>query len=242
MVYRLVTRATVEERMLQVIFNTISNDLQHKALMFARPSPPPCPLTTTCLFPKQRAKSKLVLEHLVVAKAGKRDGLAQTELDDLLRYGAKELFDDDELQEQAAQGQPQGATQQQGSNDNQAVSDAEPAAAAAAAAGEGGSGAAAVTAAATSAATLRIVWDDAALDRLLDRSALQARLEAGGSNDAGSGDESDDEFTKAFKACAACLCVCTCVLWSGGQGVVVRGGRPVSSLVVMGCMRACAAD
>ena len=53
---RLVTRATIEERMMQ------------------------------------QAKNKLVLEHLIVQEAGRSQQLRQQELDDLLRYGAEELF------------------------------------------------------------------------------------------------------------------------------------------------------
>lgn len=40
----------------------------------------------------QQAKGKLVLEHLVVQEAGRSQQLRQQELDDLLRYGAEELF------------------------------------------------------------------------------------------------------------------------------------------------------
>lgn len=53
---RLVTRATIEERMMQ------------------------------------QSKKKLVLEHLVVRKMSSRGDLKQEELDDILRYGAQELF------------------------------------------------------------------------------------------------------------------------------------------------------
>jgi hypothetical protein len=40
----------------------------------------------------QQAKSKMVLEQLVVQKMGKPQQMKQKELDDLLRYGASELF------------------------------------------------------------------------------------------------------------------------------------------------------
>lgn len=43
----------------------------------------------------QIAKRKLVLEHLVVRKMGSKQDLKQEELDDILRYGAAELFNDD---------------------------------------------------------------------------------------------------------------------------------------------------
>lgn len=57
MIYRLVTRATVEERIVEV------------------------------------AKRKLVLEHLVVSKgAGREVNLKQEEIDDVIRYGVEELF------------------------------------------------------------------------------------------------------------------------------------------------------
>ncbi|CAG9462529.1 unnamed protein product [Pedinophyceae sp. YPF-701] len=59
MIYRLVSRKTVEERMMQ------------------------------------RAKSKMVLEHLVVRRMGK-DAMKQKELDDILRYGAQDLFEEDD--------------------------------------------------------------------------------------------------------------------------------------------------
>ena len=64
MIYRFVSRATVEEAMVQ------------------------------------RSKSKLVLEHLVVRKAGTGE-LNQKELDDVLRYGAAELFAREEEDEKA---------------------------------------------------------------------------------------------------------------------------------------------
>ena len=40
----------------------------------------------------QQAKGKLVLEHLVVQEMGRSQQMRQQELDDLLRYGAEELF------------------------------------------------------------------------------------------------------------------------------------------------------
>lgn len=40
----------------------------------------------------QQSLKKLVLEHLVVSKMGKTADLNQDELDDILRYGAAELF------------------------------------------------------------------------------------------------------------------------------------------------------
>ena len=40
----------------------------------------------------QQAKSKLVLEHLVVQGASKKNQLKQQDLDELIKYGAAELF------------------------------------------------------------------------------------------------------------------------------------------------------
>ncbi|EFJ45932.1 hypothetical protein VOLCADRAFT_30242, partial [Volvox carteri f. nagariensis] len=61
MIYRLVTRQTIEERMMQV------------------------------------SRKKMMLEHLVVRKMSSGGGgeLKQSELDDILRYGAQELFADE---------------------------------------------------------------------------------------------------------------------------------------------------
>lgn len=59
MIYRLVTRATIEERMMQM------------------------------------TKKKMMLEHLVVGKMTKAQMLNQEELDEIVRYGAKELFADE---------------------------------------------------------------------------------------------------------------------------------------------------
>ncbi|XP_073042512.1 CHD3-type chromatin-remodeling factor PICKLE-like isoform X1 [Primulina eburnea] len=58
MIYRLITRGTIEERMMQM------------------------------------TKKKMVLEHLVVGKL-KTQNINQEELDDIIRYGSKELFADD---------------------------------------------------------------------------------------------------------------------------------------------------
>ncbi|KAK4480176.1 hypothetical protein RD792_013238 [Penstemon davidsonii] len=58
MIYRLVARGTIEERMMQM------------------------------------TKKKMVLEHLVVGKL-KAQNINQEELDDIIRYGSKELFADD---------------------------------------------------------------------------------------------------------------------------------------------------
>ena len=91
----------------------------------------------------------MVLEHLVVSKAARADKLEQATLDDILRYGAQELFAEDTPAEDPNAPQAQ---QQQGQQDGGASS------------GQGGSG--------SGKQQLRIVWDDAALERLLDRSQL----------------------------------------------------------------------
>ena len=49
----------------------------------------------------QQARGKLVLEHLVVREQGRSQQVRQQELDDLLRYGAEELF-----AEQGSEGKP----------------------------------------------------------------------------------------------------------------------------------------
>ncbi|KAF5461360.1 hypothetical protein F2P56_017465 [Juglans regia] len=104
MIYRLVTRGTIEERMMQM------------------------------------TKKKMVLEHLVVGRL-KAQNINQEELDDIIRYGSKELFADE--------------------NDEAGKS-------------------------------RQIHYDDAAIDRLLDR-------EHAGDEDATLDDEEEDGFLKAFK-------------------------------------------
>ncbi|KAJ7564340.1 hypothetical protein O6H91_02G013700 [Diphasiastrum complanatum] len=104
MIFRLVTRGTIEERMMQM------------------------------------TKKKMVLEHLVVGRM-RTQVLNQEELDDILRYGAKELFSDD--------------TDEAGKS-------------------------------------RQIHYDDAAIDRLLDRSQVEAPEEI-------TVDEEDNDFLKAFK-------------------------------------------
>lgn len=60
MIYRLVTRATIEERMMQL------------------------------------TKKKMILEHLVVGRLKAQQTVNQEELDDIIRYGSKELFVDED--------------------------------------------------------------------------------------------------------------------------------------------------
>ncbi|XVF35658.1 hypothetical protein REPUB_Repub18cG0165100 [Reevesia pubescens] len=104
MIYRLITRGSIEERMMQM------------------------------------TKKKMVLEHLVVGRL-KAQNINQEELDDIIRYGSKELFADE--------------------NDEAGKS-------------------------------RQIHYDDAAIDRLLDREQV-------GDEEAPVDDEEEDGFLKAFK-------------------------------------------
>lgn len=104
MIYRLVTRGTIEERMMQM------------------------------------TKKKMVLEHLVVGRLKHQQVLNQEELDDILRYGAKELFADENDEKMKSQ---------------------------------------------------QIHYDDAAIDRLLDRSQIEDNEVAP--------DEEETDLLKAFK-------------------------------------------
>lgn len=104
MIYRLITRGSIEERMMQL------------------------------------TKKKMVLEHLVVGRL-KAQNINQEELDDIIRYGSKELFGDE--------------------NDEAGKS-------------------------------RQIHYDDAAIDRLLDR-------DQAGDEEATIDDEEENGFLKAFK-------------------------------------------
>uniref|UniRef100_A0A0E0DXZ4 DNA helicase n=1 Tax=Oryza meridionalis TaxID=40149 RepID=A0A0E0DXZ4_9ORYZ len=104
MIYRLVSRGTIEERMMQL------------------------------------TKKKMVLEHLVVGRLTKGTNIVQEELDDIIRHGSKELFDDE--------------------NDEAGKS-------------------------------CQIHYDDAAIDRLLDRDQADGEEPVE--------DEEEDEFLKGFK-------------------------------------------
>ncbi|XP_059290027.1 CHD3-type chromatin-remodeling factor PICKLE-like [Lycium ferocissimum] len=104
MIFRLISRGTIEERMMQM------------------------------------TKKKMILEHLVVGRL-KAQNINQEELDDIIRYGSKELFADD--------------------NDEAGKS-------------------------------RQIHYDDAAIDRLLDREQVR-------DEDTAVNDEEDDSFLKAFK-------------------------------------------
>ncbi|KAJ4952799.1 hypothetical protein NE237_029631 [Protea cynaroides] len=104
MIYRLISRGTIEERMMQM------------------------------------TKKKMVLEHLVVGRL-KTQNINQEELDDIIRYGSKELFADE--------GDEAGKARQ-------------------------------------------IHYDDAAIDRLLDRDQV-------GNEETTMDDEEEEGFLKAFK-------------------------------------------
>ncbi|CAI9092629.1 OLC1v1027924C1 [Oldenlandia corymbosa var. corymbosa] len=104
MIFRLITRGTIEERMMQM------------------------------------TKKKMVLEHLVVGRL-KAQNINQEELDDIIRYGSKELFADDS--DEAGKSR-------------------------------------------------QIHYDDAAIDRLLDREQV-------GNEETAVDDEEEDGFLKAFK-------------------------------------------
>ncbi|XWS70486.1 hypothetical protein CRYUN_Cryun03dG0052200 [Craigia yunnanensis] len=104
MIYRLITRGSIEERMMQM------------------------------------TKKKMVLEHLVVGRL-KAQNINQEELNDIIKYGSKELFADE--------------------NDE-------------------------------SGKSRQIHYDDAAIDRLLDREQV-------GDEEASMDDEEEDGFLKAFK-------------------------------------------
>ncbi|KAH7688333.1 DNA helicase protein [Dioscorea alata] len=103
MIYRLITRGTIEERMMQM------------------------------------TKKKMILEHLVVGRL-KAQTVNQEELDDIIRYGSKELFADENDEAGKAR---------------------------------------------------QIHYDDAAIDRLLNRDQVD--------NEEAPLDDEDDDFLKAFK-------------------------------------------
>ncbi|KAF9614280.1 hypothetical protein IFM89_017081 [Coptis chinensis] len=104
MIFRLITRGTIEERMMEL------------------------------------TKKKMVLEHLVVGRL-KAQNINQEELDDIIRYGSKELFADENDEDRKVR---------------------------------------------------QIHYDDAAIDRLLDRDQVR-------NEEAPLDDEEEDGFLKAFK-------------------------------------------
>lgn len=125
----------------------------------------------------------MVLEHLVVAKAARADKLEQATLDDILRYGAQELFaEQSNTPETAAAGQ-----------DDQAISDAQQQQQQQHDRDKEGS---IPQNGKQQQQRLRIVWDDEALDRMLDRSQLKVQADEGAAE---AGEEEEDDFSKAFK-------------------------------------------
>ncbi|KAG1665916.1 hypothetical protein FOA52_004505 [Chlamydomonas sp. UWO 241] len=194
MMYRLVTRMTVEERMIQT------------------------------------SKKKLLLEHLVVRKMGRGGeggggALKQSELDDILRYGARELFADDDPAAAAATAAAAAAAKDKdkqpsngGAGDSSGTAGGasappeagssgsggdggaaratgvEPAGSSDAAAGPSSAPAAAAAAAPKPGGSQRIVWDDTAVDALLDRTELIARVGVEEEED-----DDGDDMMKAFK-------------------------------------------
>jgi hypothetical protein len=131
----------------------------------------------------------MVLEHLVVAKAARADKLEQATLDDILRYGAQELFAEEEDDDNAAAGSD--AVAAAGADGTAAQQQEDGLAHQQQQKQSGGS-----------KAKLRIVWDDEALHRLLDRSQLTAQPA-----DAEAAEDEDDDFSKAFKVCVWGWCV-----------------------------------
>lgn len=156
------------------------------------------------------SRKKMLLEHLVVRKMNAANDLKQSELDDMLRWGAQELFADDAKAAAAAAvavGAPAAAVADAAAAAAAGAPAGAPAEAEAAAEGSGGAAAsgeaaaapaaaaAAPAAAAAAAKMRRIVYDDAALRALLDRSELLVQAAA-------QADESvpeDQDLLKGFK-------------------------------------------
>lgn len=117
MIYRLVTRATVEETIIQ------------------------------------RAKEKMMLDHLVVRRMGSKGAhaLKQAELDSILRFGSAELFKEEHEAKKKREAEAEQAKAQ---------------------GGEGVSAAEESAAAKAEDDANRIIYDDAAIDALLDRSQV----------------------------------------------------------------------
>lgn len=150
MIYRMVTRASIEERMMQ------------------------------------KAKGKLVLEHLVVRKMNKNQDFRQEELDDILRFGAAELFSEEvSAQNDEANVEKDGKQVHRElkllgdspkTKKKDTIREAE-----GRAGRDGGDSRKNV-----------VIWDDASVERLLDRSVAWEGHDA-------SGAEEEDDYLKAFK-------------------------------------------
>jgi chromodomain-helicase-DNA-binding protein 4 len=135
LVYRFVTRASVEERILQL------------------------------------GKKKMMLEHMVV----RNEAISQDELNDVLKFGATELFgadevDDDEEEDpdEARDSAPGGGGAQEHTMDAPADAEVE----------------------SKAANKKRIVWTNSELDMLLDRSVVAPSAEGDGTEASGSGQKS----------------------------------------------------
>ena len=121
----------------------------------------------------QQAKKKMMLEHLVVRRMGATTELKQAELDDILRYGAQELFSEDPPPPAAAGAAAGGDAAGAAAGGDAGGDAAGDAAGAAAAAAGGGDGAAAAAVGGSGLAETegqrcaRIVYDHAAIERQL---------------------------------------------------------------------------
>lgn len=150
MIYRMVTRASIEERMMQ------------------------------------KAKGKLVLEHLVVRKMNKNQDFRQEELDDILRFGAAELFTEEIAEQNEGEaGEDDGKQVHRElrllgdspkTKKRDTIREAE-----GRAGRDGGDSRKNV-----------VIWDDASLERLLDRSVAWEGHDTAGA-------EEEDDYLKAFK-------------------------------------------
>lgn len=94
MIYRFVTKASVEERITQVCNSGHCRKLHRLCHVFCDY------LLTTCLsFTSfnQVAKKKMMLTHLVVRPGlgSKTGSMSKQELDDILKFGTEELFKDE---------------------------------------------------------------------------------------------------------------------------------------------------
>ena len=140
MVYRLVTRATVEERMMQQMKEKLI--LEH---LVVRKMPGASVASSASAAVGAHDKEEGEGEEGKEKKKKKGSGkLDQKELDEILRFGAQELFKQD-----AADGQPSSGPRPEGDqSSDQEVKPKED--------------------------SSRIVWDDGLLEKLLDRSLLES--------------------------------------------------------------------